>query len=100
MLAPPLPERNLAHPPGVFLHPPPVAAVRSRRRRLPQHAAAACRSGSQHGVARLNAAWTGALGWVTVERQGFTGGEGLGAARWEKPGGGLALCFFLQARSV
>jgi pimeloyl-ACP methyl ester carboxylesterase len=29
-------------------------------------------------VARLSAVWTGGVGWVTVERQGFTGVEGLG----------------------
>ena len=29
-------------------------------------------------MARLSGVWTGGLGWVTVERQGFTGVEGLG----------------------
>jgi len=38
----------------------------------------ACESGAQQGVARQCAAWTCRLGWVTVERQGFTGSEGLG----------------------
>jgi hypothetical protein len=29
-------------------------------------------------VARLSAVWTGGLGWVTVERQGFTGSRASG----------------------
>src|SRR5262245_24110714 len=35
------------------------------------------------GVARQGAVWTGGGGWVTVERQGFTGGEGLGTTGLE-----------------
>jgi pimeloyl-ACP methyl ester carboxylesterase len=58
--------------------PPPAAAACSQRQRLPQHAAAACRRSAPQGVARLSAVWTGGVGWVTVERQGFTGVEGLG----------------------
>src|SRR5262245_18796479 len=50
--------------------------------------AAARRSCAQQSVARQGAAWTCRLGWVTVERQGLTGSEGLGAARREKLGGG------------
>ena len=45
--------------------------ARSPRRRLPQHATAACESGAQQGVARLSAGWTCRSGWVTVESQGF-----------------------------
>ena len=37
-------------------------------------------------MARQGATWTCRLGWVTVERQGFIGSEGLGAARREKLG--------------
>jgi hypothetical protein len=36
--------------------PAPAAATRALRQRLPQHAAAACRSSAQQGVARLSAA--------------------------------------------
>jgi hypothetical protein len=43
--------------------------------------------GAQPSVARQGAAWTGGAGWVTVERQGFTGSEGLAAVRRESLGG-------------
>jgi hypothetical protein len=65
-------------PPLASGPPPPAAAARSQRWRLPQHVAETCRCGAQQGVARLSAAWTGGVGWVTVARQGFTGVEGLG----------------------
>jgi hypothetical protein len=38
----------------------------------------------QQGVARLSAVWTGSSGWGRVERQGGTGGEGLGTTGSEK----------------
>jgi len=53
--------------------PPPVSAGGRC-----SHAAAARRRSSQQGVARQGAVWTGGGGWGTVERQGFTGVEGLG----------------------
>src|SRR5215475_9379224 len=37
-----------------------------------------CRRSAPQGVARLSAVWIGGVGWVTGERQGFTGVEGLG----------------------
>jgi hypothetical protein len=46
----------------------------------------ACHNGSQQGVARFRAVWTGRSGGVTVPHHGFTGGEGLGAARQESLG--------------
>jgi hypothetical protein len=42
--------------------PPPSAGGHYRPRRPPQHAATACRSGAQHGVARQCAVWTGRSG--------------------------------------
>jgi hypothetical protein len=63
ILAPPLPGRNPDNPPGASSRPSPPAAARSRRLRLPQHAAAACRSGPRQGVARQCAAWTCSSGW-------------------------------------
>ena len=57
-------------------------------RMVPQHAAAARRRSAQQGVARRSAAWTGGAGLVTVERQGFTGVEGLGAVNWRGPSAG------------
>jgi hypothetical protein len=69
--------RRCHHPP------PPAAAACSQRWRLPQHAAAACHSGLQQGVARLSAVWTGSSGWGRVERQGVTGAEGSGPPVWK-----------------
>src|SRR5262249_47137031 len=68
--------------------PAPAAATRALRQRLPQHAAAACRSRAPQGVARRSAAWTGGLGGGTVERQGGPRGEGLGATRLKTLRGG------------
>ena len=76
-------------PPPASDPPPPAAAARAPRWRCLQHAPAACTSGAQPGVAWQCAAWTGGAGWGTVERQGVTGSEGLGAARREKLRAGL-----------
>ena len=53
--------------------PPPAAAACLQRRWLPQHAAAARRSGSWRGAARQGAAWPGGVGGVTGAPQGFRG---------------------------
>jgi hypothetical protein len=45
-LSPAPPERNPRHRPWGLLAPLPAAAARSQGWRLPQHAAAACRSGA------------------------------------------------------
>ncbi len=58
--------------------------------RLPQHAAAACRSGSQQGVARHRVVWTCRSGWGRAASQGFPGVEGLGTVRLGKSRGGSA----------
>src|SRR5215475_13927018 len=62
-------EKRTAFSPGRGHRPPPPAA--------------ACRRSAPQGVARLSAVWTGGVGWVTVERQGFTGVEGLGTTGWK-----------------
>jgi hypothetical protein len=80
-------ERNPENTPGACQRPPPAAATRSPCWRLPQHAAAARRSSAQPGVARRSSVWTGGSGEVRMASQGFAGGEGLGAARWENSGG-------------
>ena len=72
ILAPPVQERPLK----TLLRPPGVA----RRQPLP----ARSDGGAQRGAVRLCAVWTGGLGWMTVECQGFTRGEGLGATHWGK----------------
>ena len=46
ILSPTPPDRNPENTPGASSRSSPAAAARSRRRRLPQHAVAACRSGS------------------------------------------------------
>ena len=56
---------------------------------VPAPAAPSAHGGStqQQRTARHGAAWRSLQcrpRWPTVERHGFTGGEGLGAARWEK----------------
>jgi hypothetical protein len=77
---------------GIFTPPlPPSASAgghcRPRRWRRPQHAATACRSGAQQGVARQCAVWTGRAGWARLRTEGSSEVEGLGTARREKLGG-------------
>jgi hypothetical protein len=70
-----------AHPPKTPSRHPGVARrwpLPSRRRRLPQHAVAACASGAQPGVARQGAVWTCRSRWATVASQGLLGARASG----------------------
>jgi hypothetical protein len=82
ILSPALPERNPENTPG--------AAARSRRWRLPQHAAAACQSGSKLGVARQCAVWTCGSGWVRMAFQRFAGAKASGRPVSGKLGGTIS----------
>ena len=68
--------------------PAPAAAARSPRRRLPQHPAAARRSGAQQGVARLFALWTCDSGCLRMAFQGFAGAAASARPVSGKLGGG------------
>ena len=65
-------------PPLASGPPAPAAAARSRRGRRPQYAAAACRSGTQQGLARLSVVWTGGAGGVRLRTQEFPGARASG----------------------
>jgi hypothetical protein len=113
ILSPSLPECNRQQRPWGIPAQPASAPSAARRignlkplyrrapsaTRLRQHPAAARRSSAPQGVARLYVAWTGGSGWVTVERQGFTRDEGLGAAV-EESLEGAALDVFLHTKLI
>ncbi len=64
--------------------------LRRTPRRRPQHAAAACRSGAQQGIARQGAVWTCGSGWVTLKPQRFPRARVSGRPSWGKRGGWIS----------
>ena len=67
------------------------AGSKGRRGRRPQQAAAACRSSTQQGLARLSAVWTGGAGCVRLRTQEFPGARASGRPVRKSWGGWGAL---------
>jgi hypothetical protein len=81
-------ERNPENTPGACQSPSPATAACLQRWWHPQHPAAARRSASQHGVARVCVVWTSGAGWARLKMQWFPGARPSQRPGLEKLRGG------------